>query len=166
MIAFGVAPGIKSLAYCAVEWSDGRLDVLDEDTLTKPKRLFRTPQIAAQLYQRFHCHHLILTTVWGRYTPAVIVVGPAADPQEPSSYVFVARAILREAGALMGVPVLDVDQAKLEDSFGVNEKRSLRSALGRVFIALPRDNRGLIAAAAAAYGIVIGDVRSSENLFR
>lgn len=155
MIAFGVAPGIKSLAYCALEWEGrGAVRVLDQAVMTK-SRLVKDNPSPALLQKRFHCHRLILTTVWDRHQPAVLAIGPPADLSEPVLNAQLAGAILGEFGVLMGVEVIHVDRVELETSFGARPRWTLKSELETYVTQMPRDPRGIVATATAVYGLTV-----------
>lgn len=159
MIAIGIAPGIRSLAYCALEWDGhGTAQVLDQDVLSRPKLIKGDPN-PALLAKRFHCHRLILTTVWDRHVPTILSIGPQCDPAEPELNAIIAGTILAEFGRFMGATVV---RAATEQEImvrlhpGVRHaafKKSLRTVLRRSVPSLPKDRRGLLAAAAAAYGL-------------
>lgn len=157
MIAIGVAPGIKSLAYCALEWDGhGPALVLDREVMSRP-RILRgraAPVPRAELRKRFHCHWLILTTVWNRNPPTLLAIGPAADPKEPPENALVAGAVIAELGQLMGVKVVTLDRTRLEEAFGTTTRR-FRGKLGRCVESLPRDSRALLATATAVYGLSV-----------
>lgn len=164
MIAFGVAPGIKSLAYCAIEWDgNGHWSVLDQAVLSKSRLLKGNPSLG-MLQKRFHCHRLIYTTVWERYLPTLLAIGPQADPGEPAVNAEIAATILAEFGRLWGAKVVRVDRDELALGFDTSNRRTLRRVLRDYVSMLPNDQRGILAMAAAVYGATNGVpiLRSAE----
>lgn len=160
MIAIGVAPGIRSAAYCALEWDgEGPALVLDREVMSRPRILRGEPKPPrALLRQRFHCHWLILTTVWDRHHPKLLAIGPPADPREPIEHAIIAGTVISELGALMGVDVVSIDRGRMSKVFGETTRR-IRSTVGRCVESLPRDPRALVATAAAVYALSLREPR-------
>lgn len=153
VIAFGVAPGIRSLAYCALEWDgEGQARVLDRDVMSRPRLLKGEPN-AALLARRFNCHRLILTTVWDRHVPAVLSIGPPCDTSEPRRNAMIAGTIIAEFGKLMGAEIVRVSEVDLVQALQ-GDKKTLRAALGVRVGTVPRDRRAVLATGAAVYGLL------------
>ena len=158
LIALGIAPGIKSLAYCALEWrSDEQRGVVLHQDVMSPRYILRAddngraPSLAV-LTRRFYCHQLILTTVWERYPPEVLSVGPPATT-EAAKNVELARKLVTELGRFAGVTVVHSSVKDLEKAFATTPWKTLKGALKRRVSSVPRDHRGILAAAAAFYGL-------------
>lgn len=162
MIAFGVAPGIKSLAYCALEWDGaGPAIVLDQDVMSR-SRLVRGNPPAGMLRKKFHCHQLILSTVIERYQISALAIGPQADQTEPPLNAQIATTVLLECGRLLGVTVVRVERPALEQAFQFGKRRTLRKALREhIDGPLPNDQRGVLALAAAVYATDCRLIRSA-----
>lgn len=158
MIALGVSPGIKSLAYCALEWDDSaRIAIVLHQDVMSPRQILRAgsdgrPPTIAALAKRFLCHQLILTTVWQRHEPSVLSIGPAAVAEPPAN-VELARQLVAELGRMAGVEVVESTPQTLETAFRTTSRRTLKGALKGRVSTIPRDRRGVLAAAAAFYGL-------------
>lgn len=168
MIVFAVAPGVKHLGYVVLEYNgNGTCRPLDSDILSGKKLVQGKPN-PGLLRKKFNPHQLILTTVWERYFPVVLALGPPADQTEPEFNADLARVVLAEIGRIMGVEVIDVTEAKLTEAFGLERGRSMKSVVGHALShPLGSRNRGLtLAAAAGVYAVAVTAPPPADRLLR
>lgn len=168
MIVFAVAPGVKHLGYVVLEYNgNGVCRPLDSDILSG-KRAVQGKLNAGMLRKKFNPHQLIITTVWERYFPVVLALGPPADSSEPALNGEIARVVLAEIGRIMGVEVVDVNESELADAFGLERGRSMKSVVGHALSQpLGSRNRGLtLAAAAGIYAVATTAPPPADRLLR
>jgi hypothetical protein len=146
---------------------NGLCHPLDSDILSG-KRFFRGDPNLAALRKKFNAHQLLISTVWERYLPVAVALGPQADESEDPLVAELARAVLGELGTLMGAKVVRVDQAGLAEAFGTQRGRSLKSVVGEILSApLGSRNRCLtLAAAAGIYAIATTAPPPADRLLR
>jgi hypothetical protein len=91
LIALGIAPGLRHLAYCVLKFDGGRqAELLDADVL-RGGRTIRDLNVF-ELAIKYRIHSMILDLVWERHTPTVVGLGPRASTQEPIEYSEFAKA--------------------------------------------------------------------------
>lgn len=155
MIALGIAPGIASLAYSVIAYEDetGVGESLDADVLKAGRGL--NVAGAWEAAKRCRAHHLILDVVCDRYVPAVVGVGPPADPREPTDNVAAVRLLLATVSAALRVPLVpSVELAELLRGLKA-EPRSLVKVVRREVPNLTgyRDRRIVLATASAIFAV-------------
>lgn len=108
LIALGVSPGLRHLAYCVLKFDGGpKAELLDSDVL-RGGRTIRDLNVF-ELAIKFRIHSMILDLVWERHTPTVLGLGPRASSQEPVEYSDFARHALRAfAHAVGGIRTVQV----------------------------------------------------------
>lgn len=163
MIVLGVSPGIKKLAYCVIEPvgdpADPEWELLDLDRL-KGAKVAATALAAfgaSELVKKFKVHDLILSTIWERYTPEVMVVGPPADPAESERLVSAARRALRSMAASYGMEYIEIKTLEeLADCIECGGTRNLRRAVADYleYRKAPRDGCKIVAMASAVAATV------------
>lgn len=168
MIVFSVAPGVRHLGYVVLEYNgNGSCHPLDSDILSG-KRLVEGKPNPGQLRRKFGAHQLIISTVWERYLPVVLALGPPADPNESPLNAELARVVIAEIGRIMGVEVVNVTESELSDAFALERGRSLKSVVGHALSQpLGSRNRGLTyAAAAGIYAVATTAPPPANRLLR
>lgn len=156
MIALGIAPGLQALAYSVLSYPSGakQAELLDADTLRAGRAI--SPAASLDLMRRFRAHSLILDVVLDRHPPAIIVLGPPANPHEAPEAIGVVRLALFAIGQTFGVRVLDLGDPKaLYAALGVSQSRALTGEFRDGIagdVVVPRDKRILVATAAAIAG--------------
>lgn len=152
----GIAPGVQALAYSVLAYRPGvtRAELLDADVLRAGRKL--TVQDAIDVARRCRAHQLILDVVLKRHPPALIVLGPQANPREDIDHVAVVRYALQVIGQTVGVPVTDLPGSpELYAALGVDNPRGVSQQIRNAIEgpqAVPRDKRALLAVAAAVAG--------------
>ena len=127
MIVLGVAPGLGELAYSVLAYHAGatQADPVDSDVLHAGRGPL--PTSAFQVLRRTHVHHMILGVVCERWTPALVVLGPAVRPKEPPEHVDSVRQLIRIIAVSLSVPVVDLpDKDAMLSALGA-EARSWRN---------------------------------------
>jgi len=111
VIALGIAPGIASLAYSVIAYEDDSSvgESLDSDVLKSGRGISLVS--AWESAKRCRAHHLILDVVCDHYVPAVVGVGPAADPLEAADNVAAVRLLLAAVSHALHVPIVQVPLA-------------------------------------------------------
>lgn len=167
MIVFGVAPGVRQLGYCMLEYGNGRCNSLDSDILSGKRFLAGTPNLA-MIAKKFGAHRLLITTVWERHSPVILAIGPPADEREDPLHPELATRILKELGRIMGVKVLVVDGPRLAKAFATGRGRPLASIVsGAISVPLGSRHRPLtIAAATGIYAIAKNAPPPADRLLR
>lgn len=106
-------------------------------------------------YKRYYAHRLMFEILFERWPPAVIALGPPADPREPLEWVVFMRTAMFELGKGINVPVLlyDSDAAIVETLGGVG-RVGLKTMIKRYCPSFssnkPRNIRSTAAAIAGA----------------
>jgi hypothetical protein len=131
-----------------------RAELLDSDVLHAGRGI--TVRDALDAARRIHAHRLILDVVLARNPPAVIVLGPQAEPSEPLEHVAVVRLGMMALGQAFKIEVIDLnDHEALYDALGIDGSKALAPCLRAAVAgpaAAPRDRRILFATAAAVAG--------------
>lgn len=99
MIALGISPGVRRLAYCVLDIRprERQLEVLDSDLMKGGKPQPEDPE--ERLVQLVRPHRLVLAVVFERALdlrgkdPLIVAIGPAGK-QEPELQAYIARALL------------------------------------------------------------------------
>jgi hypothetical protein len=111
---------------------------------------------AIDVARRVHAHRLILDVVLSRNPPAVLVLGPQADPKELPEHIALVRLGLMAIGQAFQVRILDLhDPGELYAALGVEGSKGIAGVLRAAVkgpTAVPRDRRVLLATAAAVAG--------------
>lgn len=155
MIALGIAPGLHALGYSVLCFNGAaRAELLDADVLHAGRGM--APKDALDIARRCRAHRLILDVVLSRNPPAIIVLGPQAEPKEPPEHVAIIRLGLMALGQAVRVEVADMgDPEALYSALGVVGSKGLAAKLRASVVgpsAVPRDRRILLATAAAVAG--------------
>lgn len=133
-----------------------RAELLDSDVLHAGRGI--SVRDAVDAARRIHAHRLILDVVLARNPPAVMVLGPQAEPSEPPEHVAVVRLGLMALGQAFNVRVVDLhDHAALYAALGIDGAKALAPCLRESVSgpgAVVRDRRILFATAAAVAGRV------------
>lgn len=155
MFVLGIAPGAQALAYTVLAYERGRprSELLDTDVLRAGRV---TAKDALDIARRCRAHQLILDVVLERHPPAILVLGPPANPREPIEHVGLVRVALRLLAATFNVPVADLACfPDLYASLGVDTPRQLTSQVRALLdpsTVVPRDKRAFTSLAAAVAG--------------
>lgn len=147
----GVAPGLNALAYAVIEAGDATLCV-DHDVLhARPLSVesIRNP------YKRSRIHQMVLGVVAERYPPALLVVGPVADPKEEPDHVQASRDVLAAMAVHFRVPIETIDSREAVLAAHGTGIRSMGRSVNRCLDEPldSRDRRIVLAAAAALSGL-------------
>lgn len=121
MIAIGIAPGLKNLAYCVLVFDQaGRGTCLDCDVLRGTKA---SEDVTFEvLIRKARAHQLILQTVFERAEPlrgAVLGIGPPLAMKELPRNIEAVRQMLQALATLFELPVYTYpDRRELYARFG------------------------------------------------
>lgn len=126
MIALGIAPGLKALAYSVIR-ADSPPCPVDHDVLLGG----RIKGSLADLPKKAHVHALVLEVVLERDPPDVIAIGPACNVKEPLEHVQAAIAMLSQLADRVGVQILLVSEERLQQTLCM-PKESLQRAVNRL----------------------------------
>jgi hypothetical protein len=150
LIALGITPGLRSLAYAVVGfYGEDRADLIDADVLRGARSVDPTSNWAALLIKG-RPHRLILSVVFERNPPAVLGLGPAFSKKEPKIHVDAVRAVCSVLAQAFSVPTVSIpDRRSLIQGF--HPDRVLRNiALAHVRAESLRDNPQLLLATVTA----------------
>lgn len=151
MIVLGIAPGIASLAYSVVAYEDDSRvgDSLDADVLKAGRSI--SVASALEAAKRCRAHHLILDVVCDRYVPAMVAIGPPADPGEHGDSIAAVRLLLIALAAALRVPLVQAgDRERLLRDLGAEPRTLVRTVRACVpNLSGYRDKRIVLATAAA-----------------
>ena len=176
MIVIGVAPGLKSLTYSVTEIHGSRpAVVLDKDVLLGPRvqAAESGPGFIAALVdlgKKAYVHRLVLDVVFERaLVPigraarpgAILAIGPPCNPKEIPAHVHAVRVMLSSLAAQFAVPVLHLDEPKMQELLAPKPRESwFRVANARLNEPLDTDDRKIVLAVAIA---LAGDLLYQER---
>lgn len=112
MIALGISPGLRSLAYAVVGFykPDERGDLIDADVV----RGTRAPDVMNWdlLLHQSRPQRLILSVVFERNPPAILAVGPPYSKKEPQLHVEAMAKLMLAMASAVKVPTVRFDDKK------------------------------------------------------
>jgi hypothetical protein len=110
-------------------------------------------------HRRVRPHQHLLQTVWERYRPTVLGLGPQAIPKEEPEAVEVAVAMIRGAGKWFGVPVIELTAKEVCEVLGTNQRQLTQCVQNQLETPLVfRERRALMAAAVGLAALLKNDV--------
>lgn len=159
MIALGITPGVRSLAYCVLYRRAAAIEpmVVDSDLLKGGKPMPNDGR--GELMKKVKPHaltlHVVLERAFDVDKTVVMAIGPGSD-KEPAELLYLVRAMLTGLAVELGernCPIVclnwQTDQ-EMADVLGTPVKRAVRRSLGRVAPALVRTPYVMAAGAALA----------------
>ena len=118
-------------------------------------------------YRRYNAHRLILSTLFERWPPTVIGLGPPSTDDEPLEWVVFMRTAIFEVGRMLRVPVelFDTDERMglVLGSPDLRRGNGLKSLIRRQLPEFKSNKKRVIMATAAA---MAGAIQVSSTLSR
>ncbi len=147
MIVVGVAPGLKSTAYSVLDVSGSAAVDIDKDVLTGGR--FKG---IVDLGKKAYVHYLILSVVFERDPPALLVIGPPCNPKEQTDHLEAAVLMLKRLADQAKVDwVQVVTQEQIQEVLTPGPRESLARVVSRrMSRPFCCDDRPIVLAAAIA----------------
>ena len=148
LIAIGLTSGLGSVAYSVLEVST-EPEVICSEVMPGPRK-----KRGVSHWRRYNAHRLILSTVFERWPPTVISLGPPSTDDEPPEWVAFMRTAIFGVGQMLRVPVLlfDTDQ-RIGLALGSPDLRrgnGLKSLIRRQLPTFDSNKKRVVMATAAA----------------
>ncbi len=148
VIVIGVAPGLKSSAYSVLDVSGSAAVDIDKDILSGGR--FKGGLV--DLSKKAYVHYLILSVVFERDPPALLVIGPPCNPKEQTEHFDAAVLMLRRLAEQTQVSwVQVVTQTQIQEVLTPGPRESLSRVVSRrMSRPFCCDDRAIVLAAAIA----------------
>lgn len=149
LISIGLTSGLGSVAYSVVGFSSSAPEMLWREVMPGPRKRRNVPA-----WRRYNSHRLIISTVFDRWPPAVISLGPPSSDDEPIEWITLMRAAIFELGRWRKIPVLvfddDVQIARGLGAPDIGRGSSLKALVRRQMPNFSSNKRRIILATATA----------------